>query len=63
MILPVFIPHLGCPHQCVFCNQRTISGETESGLGGPTAAGGAQYLGAAQPGKPAGLLRGFLYGP
>lgn len=34
MILPVFIPHLGCPHQCVFCNQRTISGETESGLGG-----------------------------
>ena len=24
--LPIFIPHLGCPNQCVFCNQRTISG-------------------------------------
>ena len=28
-ILPVFVPHLGCPHACVFCNQRRISGETE----------------------------------
>lgn len=27
--IPVFIPHLGCPHACVFCNQRVISG-TES---------------------------------
>ncbi len=26
-ILPIFIPHAGCPHQCVFCNQRTISGQ------------------------------------
>lgn len=26
-ILPVFVPHLGCPHNCVFCNQRRISGE------------------------------------
>ena len=24
--VPVFIPHLGCPNDCVFCNQRTISG-------------------------------------
>ena len=24
--IPIFIPHLGCPHTCVFCNQRTISG-------------------------------------
>lgn len=24
--LPVFIPHLGCPNDCVFCNQRKISG-------------------------------------
>ena len=24
--IPVFIPHLGCPNQCVFCNQRVISG-------------------------------------
>ena len=24
--IPIFIPHLGCPNNCVFCNQRTISG-------------------------------------
>ena len=24
--IPIFIPHLGCPNACVFCNQRTISG-------------------------------------
>jgi histone acetyltransferase (RNA polymerase elongator complex component) len=24
--IPVFIPHLGCPNDCVFCNQRSISG-------------------------------------
>ena len=28
-ILPVFIPHVGCPHQCVFCDQRSISGAAE----------------------------------
>ncbi len=27
--IPVFIPHLGCPHDCVFCNQRIISGTEE----------------------------------
>jgi len=31
--IPIFIPHLGCPNQCVFCNQRTISGVTEFDLG------------------------------
>ncbi|MBQ9249638.1 MAG: radical SAM protein [Oscillospiraceae bacterium] len=25
-IIPVFVPHLGCPHACVFCNQNRISG-------------------------------------
>jgi len=24
--IPIFIPHLGCPNACVFCNQKTISG-------------------------------------
>ena len=24
------MPHKGCPHQCVFCNQKSISGETKS---------------------------------
>lgn len=27
--IPVFIPHLGCPNQCVFCNQHTISGVSD----------------------------------
>lgn len=26
--IPVFIPHLGCPNDCVFCNQRSISGKS-----------------------------------
>ena len=26
-IIPIFVPHLGCPRCCTFCNQRTISGE------------------------------------
>lgn len=26
-IIPVFIPHRGCKNECVFCNQRRISGE------------------------------------
>ena len=25
-ILPIFIPNLGCPNECVFCDQRRISG-------------------------------------
>lgn len=29
MIIPFFIPHSGCPHQCVFCNQRRITGQNE----------------------------------
>ena len=27
--IPIFIPHLGCPNNCVFCNQRLISGKRE----------------------------------
>ncbi|MDR3563846.1 MAG: radical SAM protein [Negativicutes bacterium] len=25
-IIPIFIPHYGCPHQCVFCDQQSITG-------------------------------------
>lgn len=28
-IIPIFVPHLGCPHNCVFCNQNKISGEEQ----------------------------------
>jgi len=27
--IPIFIPHLGCPNDCVFCNQRKISGKLQ----------------------------------
>lgn len=26
-IIPIFIPHVGCPHDCVFCNQAKITGQ------------------------------------
>ena len=28
-IIPIFVPHLGCPNDCVFCNQKSISGESK----------------------------------
>lgn len=28
-IIPIFIPHLGCPNDCSFCNQKSISGQTK----------------------------------
>ena len=26
-IIPIFVPHLGCPNDCTFCNQKSISGQ------------------------------------
>ncbi len=28
--ISIFIPHIGCPHMCSFCDQRTISGEEKA---------------------------------
>ncbi|AKL95507.1 radical SAM domain-containing protein [Clostridium aceticum] len=28
-IIPIFIPHQGCPHDCSFCNQKRIAGEID----------------------------------
>ena len=25
--IPVFVPHKGCPHDCIFCNQKKITGQ------------------------------------
>ena len=31
-IIPLFIPHMGCPHRCVFCNQTSITGHENQRL-------------------------------
>ena len=30
LVIPVFIPHEGCPHHCIFCNQHQISGRGDT---------------------------------
>lgn len=32
-IIPIFVPHKGCPNDCIFCNQRKISGELKDVTG------------------------------
>lgn len=38
-IIPIFVPHRGCPHDCIFCNQKKITGVGEdvcqNGISGP----------------------------
>ncbi len=29
-IIPIFVPHLGCPNDCTFCNQKKISGQMKN---------------------------------
>lgn len=28
-IIPIFLPELACPHQCIFCNQKSITNKQE----------------------------------
>ena len=28
--IPIFIPQLACPHTCIFCNQKYISGQQKA---------------------------------
>ena len=39
LVIPVFISHRGCPHQCLFCNQHAIAGKDggEQGTDGSAA--------------------------
>ncbi len=41
-IIPFFIAHQGCPHQCIFCNQHAISGVDDGCLAGDEVARGVE---------------------
>lgn len=38
LVIPVFIPHRGCPHDCLFCNQEKISGSSAATVRGAAVA-------------------------
>lgn len=72
-IIPIFIPHAGCPHQCVFCNQRAISGQQVAAVEAaaqqiarwrqwvrPAAANEAAFYGGSFTGLPVELQRQLL---
>ena len=29
-IIPILVPHLRCPNDCIFCNQKSISGQKKN---------------------------------
>lgn len=43
-IIPFFVPHLGCPHDCVFCNQKSITGSEKIPTGTMVAQKIKEYL-------------------
>lgn len=43
--ISIFVPHVGCPHLCSFCDQRTISGAHHIPTGGEVAELCAKSLG------------------
>ncbi|QCX32246.1 radical SAM protein [Caloramator sp. E03] len=43
-IIPIFVPHLGCPHDCIFCNQKKITGNTKEVTKSDVEKTIAQYL-------------------
>ena len=52
MIIPFFIPHAGCPQQCVFCNQKNIIGRKISEDVATLSAKINRYLSTNTSGKP-----------
>jgi histone acetyltransferase (RNA polymerase elongator complex component) len=52
MIIPFFIPHAGCPHQCVFCDQKSITGKSASPDPSSVPSAISSYLATASPDGP-----------
>ncbi len=52
MIIPFFIPHAGCPHQCVFCDQKSITGKSAPPDPSSLPLAISSYLATASPGGP-----------
>jgi histone acetyltransferase (RNA polymerase elongator complex component) len=34
LIIPIFIPHTGCPHRCIFCDQERITAQSTEAIDG-----------------------------
>lgn len=50
LIIPLFIPHEGCPHRCLFCNQHSISSRNQPPItGAEVAATIGEWLARAKP--------------
>jgi histone acetyltransferase (RNA polymerase elongator complex component) len=52
MIIPFFITHAGCPHQCVFCNQKNITGKNKPPDASSLSSSINQYLSARRDTEP-----------
>jgi histone acetyltransferase (RNA polymerase elongator complex component) len=52
MIIPFFIPHAGCPHQCVFCDQKSITGKSAPPDPSSMPSAISSYLATASPDGP-----------
>jgi histone acetyltransferase (RNA polymerase elongator complex component) len=52
LVIPIFIPHAGCPHRCIFCDQIRTTGQVNP-LPGPAAIAAAieQFLSFCRPGR------------
>lgn len=63
LVIPVFIPHHGCPHTCLFCNQHCISGRMDTAPVTPAMVGEivSAWL-ARSPGRIAGGAQVAFYG-
>lgn len=44
-IIPIFVPHYGCPHDCIFCNQKKITNVSTNTTADDVKAEIEKYLG------------------